>query len=386
MNVLVYSGSEVVQASLDHTLSSLRSLLLPHYSVQPITPQSLLSQPWQPNCALLVFPGCRDIVLTKSASKINEFVNKGGAFLGLGTGAHYSLKGLNPELSGAAPSSATADMMLRFSDMASGAHIYPSFQPSGSDTSARAVAIETYEGERIDLMYQGGSGELLGAEGEKKPKVRVLARYLESDVPGAAAAASYGVGAGKVVLWAASPEFPLTEEPASSVALALSPSPATLDLAEERRQLVMRRSLVLLGLNLPETGETANRPIAQYLVSHFLKPAIVSAVTRALGGVDLFEDESDHFQLHSFETAQNARAIAVAQSNPSTWQPKHIIVCDGQLPGPEQTPLFDLTLFFSSLSAARKKEELQDDREPWCFGDALLYGEVVTSTQTMLDK
>ncbi|KAJ7704393.1 biotin-protein ligase [Mycena rosella] len=398
MNVLVYSGPEVVQTSLDHTLSTLRSILLPFYSVQPISQQALVSQPWQVTCALLVFPGCRDLFLSKAAPVIDAYVQDGGVFLALGTGSHYSSRGLDQGILNVASTSISKDMLLRFFDRESGSYIYPSFHPSGSDGTPRPVAIQPADGERIDLMYQSGTSEVVGVNDGGRRNARVLARYIENDdVEGAVAGILYMVGGGKIILWASSPEYPLTEEPASSISMASPLSPAAIDLAEERRRTLMENTLLLLGLQVPEAAMSLCRPLPQFLTSHFIKPRITSLITDAIAaphsGTQLttFEDANDKFRFHvlpeSGPLLRDTRVAATTRTDPSTWQPKHIIVCpEGHLPDHEQTPLFDLRLFFSALSAARKKEGVSEDAEPWAIGDALLYGEAVTSTQTMLDK
>ncbi|KAJ7764555.1 biotin-protein ligase [Mycena maculata] len=396
MNVLAYSGPEAIQASLDHTLSTLRSILLPYYSVQPISQQALVSQPWQATCALLVFPGCCDIFLSKAAPVIDAFVQGGGAFLALGTGSHYSSRRLDQGILNIASTSISKDMLLRFFDKESGSYIYPSFHPSGSDNIPRPVAIQPTNGERIDIMFQSGTSEVVGVDGTKR-NARVLARYIEDDVEGAVSGVLYTVGRGKIILWASSPEYPLTEEPASSISMASSLPPEAIDLAEHRRCTLMKGTLLLLGLQVPEDATTIRRPLPQFLASHFIKPQIVSLITNSIAAphpgsqLTTLEDTNDKFHFHvlpeSGPLLRDARLAATTRTDPSTWQPKHIIVCpEGHLPDNEQTPLFDLTLFFSALSAARKKDGVSEDTEPWAIGDALLYGEAVTSTQTMLDK
>lgn len=94
--VLVYSGPGVSPLSLSHTILTLSLLLLPHYTVQPITPTTLATQPWEPSCALLVFPGGRDLpyvdelsTKTKVTRRIREFVHQGGRYLGICAGAYF---------------------------------------------------------------------------------------------------------------------------------------------------------------------------------------------------------------------------------------------------------------------------------------------------------
>ena len=94
--MLVYSGPGVSPLSLSHTILTLSLLLLPHYTVQPITPTTLATQPWEPSCALLVFPGGRDLpyvdelsTKTKVTRRIREFVHQGGRYLGICAGAYF---------------------------------------------------------------------------------------------------------------------------------------------------------------------------------------------------------------------------------------------------------------------------------------------------------
>ena len=93
-SVLCYSGAGVSPASLAHTLKSLRALLSPYYTVNPITTETLLADPWHTQCALLVFPGGRDIpfhaaLQGKGNELIQKFVREGGSFLGICAGGYY---------------------------------------------------------------------------------------------------------------------------------------------------------------------------------------------------------------------------------------------------------------------------------------------------------
>jgi len=53
----------------------------------------------------------------------------------------------------------------------------------------------------------------------------------------------------------------------------------------------------------------------------------------------------------------------------------------------EKTPTFDVALYLDELAKGKQRNrDLSDDSDPWPIGAALMYGEVVTSTQTMLDR
>lgn len=170
---------------------------------------------------------------------------------------------------------------------------------------------------------------------------------------------------------------------------------------EKSRLELLRRSLVQLGLQFPNDGKSQSfsRPLPQFLTSTPEKSSLVGRVMDALAApqsgsqLSVFKDANDEFHFHPFQESQEILELARAKSDsgeksdPATWQPKHVVVClDGNLPPPKLIPLFDLRLFYESLSAAHEKGGSAGTSEPWRMGDVLLYGETLTSTQTMLDK
>ena len=61
--------------------------------------------------------------------------------------------------------------------------------------------------------------------------------------------------------------------------------------------------------------------------------------------------------------------------------PKRIVSHEDAWPEPKETPYFNHSVYYSSLREFRAKEA---EAETW--GDVLMYGEVVTSTNTLLEK
>jgi len=387
MNVLVYAGHEVQQTSLNHTLSSLELILSPHYSVQRIT-QALITQPWPATCALLVVPQCRARFLSSSASKpIQEYLEDGGAYLGLGTGALYSPRRLVTGLANLNLGiSSGEDTRLRFFDKFNSSYIYP--ETSGGEGTPGLAQLRLPDGKALKRVFDAGIGEFVGFEDAKR--VVVLAHYTDRE--GVAAGVAIG---GKIALWSPNIEYPFTEEPASSL-LAQS-TPSEVEALEVGRLELLKATLIQLGLQIPEReGKSIARPLPQFLTSTPTKPHIVSTIIQALSPssqLGNFKDATDTFQFVSLADSSNlleeTRANVFTPSDPSTWQPKHIVLCsNGELPSRELTPLFDLDLFFRSLAIAREQKDLTTDSESksWGVGEALLYGEAITSTQTLLDK
>ena len=157
-----------------------------------------------------------------------------------------------------------------------------------------------------------------------------------------------------------------------------------------------------LGLQFPYEdgkGQTFSCPLPQFLTSTPEKSTLIGRVMDALATpqsgsqLSVFKDANDEFHFHPFQESLELLELARdksdsgEKSDPATWQPKHVMVClDGSVPPPKLTPLFDLRIFYEALSAAHEKEGSAGTAESWRMGEVLLYGEAVTSTQTMLDK
>lgn len=397
MNVLVYTGPEVVQTSLGGTLSTLRSLLLLHYPVQTISLQALLSQPWSATCALLVFPECRSTFTSSSSLTIKTYVEAGGSFLGFGTGANYSTsRGLEPGGFTLGAASLSKDHPLRFFDKSTGSYINPTSRSARKEIVSRSITLHVPDGDIVNGIYEARENELSGFDGRKN--VSILARYSDRGVDGPITAVKCDVGGGRVALWAPSVEYPLTEEPASSSLTPLALTPQDVILSEKSRCSLVRQTLLELGLRLPVAEvQQERRPLPQFLTSHPLKPTVVSRIVDALAApspgsqLSIIEDSNDTFHFHplreSPELLDKIRNDIHSSSDPSTWQPKHVIICpNGEIPDREQTPLFDIRMYYQALSDARTKEGISTSAGPWGLGEALLYGEMVTSTQTLIEK
>jgi biotin---protein ligase len=364
MNVLVYSGPEALQTSVSRTITSLRSALYPQYTVQPLSLQSLSSHPWMASCALLVIPACQDhLAFTAAiAASIRSYVQNGGAFLGLRAGVKYggSLLG-------------TGDYSLRFQS-AAGPSIHCSFLP-GPEHHSRRIAIVAPDGNVVPGIVESSATIFDGVDG--KEAVTVLARNAEDST---IVANQFDVGTGKLALWGPSIEVPIVNEEG-----ALSPPEARL--AEERRRELLDKTLVSLGLQLPSSsGSEPSHPLPQFLVSSPSRPDTVSVILNSLSirPEFIFRDTNDTFDFHDASEAE--ALLQQARLATQTNDTRHIILYEnGTLPQTVLTPLFNIQQYFEDLRAARDKTKLSG-AEQWGIGEALIYGEAVTSTQTLFDK
>lgn len=368
MNVLVYSGPEVLQSSVNRSISLLKSLLQPNYTVQAITPQSLSSQPWSIACALLVIPACRENLcfIQTLSTKIRSYVEDGGRFLGIRAGIRTSGGSI------LSPSEYTT----RFSDKISGFTIYYKTIPGGDEdlqqTSLRSPSLGILE----QLQFTE-TPESIGID--KLSNVQVLARYTKDDT---IAGSLVRLGEGKAVFWGVHLENPVPTEEQSDEAIRAA--------ARLRLDLV-RETLRLLGLKLPvDAPDLPSCPLPQILTSTPSKTDVVKQILESLEIVlpGKLEDANDTFYFYDHTEGQEIllglRSETASQEDDRT---KRVVVyTSGELPPASTTPLFDISRYYTYLDEARKKTQSPSVNSSWAIGEALIYGEVVTSTQTLLDR
>jgi len=394
MDVLVYSGPETNQVSLNHTLTSLKLILTPHYTVQSITQAALTTQPWKGSCALLVLPQCHDPFVSKATKVIKEFVEGGGELLMLGTSATATSRsaglgsaasslnfGLDGEVSSGLP--------LKFFDKVSNRNITFDRGETTDGSKPEYPVLKLLDGTIVSGIRNAAAASLTGFD-VMKPTT-ILARYDGDD---SIAGVTLDIGGGRIALWSSNVEYPSAEESTPGVS-----TTGDRQATKKPRLSLLKTTLQTLGLHIPHDEKNANfaRPLPLFLTSTPNKPTVVGKILDLIAApqsgsqLSVFKDANDEFHFHPIQESEGlihaARTSELPSTDPSTWQPKNIIVArDGVLPDRTLTPLFDLKHFYESLSTFRKKEDLTTTTDTWGIGEALLYGEAVTSTQTMLDK
>ena len=375
MNVLIYSGPEVVQPSLQILTSTLRSLLLPNYTVQSVTRHTLINHPWTAGCALFVIPSFSSAVSGLDlTSRVSKFVNDGGSLLAFSVGAKGREKdplalpaSCEIGLSGSSASLNLPDSVLV--DFAS---------PPRSDL---------HEGGNVEtVIVEGSTGDILISVQSQvprplftnladRPNVRVLGRFESGEAAGLTLSFE-SLGSGRATLWAPRLDQPL---------VAVSPQSSE---EEARRLGLIRMSLWECGLELPSAEPITSRvPTPMYFVG---EAPIVDTILSRLS-VDFtqeptkeLKDQNDTFVIHpSTEVTAD-----LPEADVTTLQPKRIVaLTNNAFPPREKTPTFDLALYLDELNEGNlKNRDLNDSSAHWPIGAALMYGEVVTSTQTMLDR
>ncbi|KAG0038746.1 biotin holocarboxylase synthetase [Podila clonocystis] len=426
MNVLVYSGEGTSRTSLAHTVRTLKALVGHHYDVMKIDAKGLLTEPWEESTSLLVIPGGRDLPYTKDLNgaandKIHAYVQAGGRFWGICAGAYYGSSQVIFEPG--TPLEVQGPRELEFFGGECRGVVYPGFVYD-SEQGANAVEIQLsgalskeplgYERTRV---YFNGGGYFVNAE--KTPDTEVLAWYTNNN--GLESVSSYGstgakaamiackVGQGLALLTGVHPEYDASHLDAGNPEYGPLPNVVSRLLEQDKERVLLLRSLLIrLGLKLTQqepqvsltnTGSDIELPpgaiqgipdlTSLYLAS--TRPAITQELTRSLKslvtGAGLIKEANDTFQLidsplHAapFHTPTLSEG---ADGEGEEKVIKNIVLCPEGAPPANLTPQFTMDTFFTHLQQLRNASFNGGQLR---FGDSLLYGQVVTSTQTMLDK
>jgi biotin--protein ligase len=392
MNVLVYDGPGVSQASLSLTISSLKSLLQPNFVVQTVSPKALTSEPWAPSCALLVIPGGRDLpylsALDQAIPRIKEYVLQGGSYLGFCAGAYFASARVEWEIG--TDLEVQGDRPLRFFPGTSRGCVYPGFQYN-NENGARTVIARLPNGQLRSGIYYNGGGEFIMPS--SVTGVTPLAYYEDEEHPGMVAGVMCAVGKGKAALWHMHLEYPI-DDPATIAASARVSTPLSSEQivqAEAGRKDLLRETLDELGLKVsPKRYTPPTEPLPQYLCASTSCPELVGSTEKSLKGLEnptsgIIEDVNDKFMVHQLDPT--GRSQIPNPTSAETTPIRHIVTCKDSLPQKDVTPHFSVSEYFTKLAEERGSRPSSPSAPLHCeLGELLLYGEAITSTQTLLER
>jgi biotin--protein ligase len=177
MKVLIYADEGVSSFSLQETLKTFR---IRYANVEMVDHELLRSSDWEKEASLIIIPGGRDIpyhrkLKGKAVSKIRNFVEEGGSFLGICAGAYFASAEVIFEKG--TPLEIHEKRDLSFFSGAAVGTLYPhSPFVYESEKSSHSSSV-TFKGEELSLYYNGGC---TFEDTEKYPNVTVLARYHDA--------------------------------------------------------------------------------------------------------------------------------------------------------------------------------------------------------------
>ncbi|KAA8650483.1 hypothetical protein EYZ11_007660 [Aspergillus tanneri] len=405
VNVLVYSGNGTTVESVRQCLYSLRRLLAPHYAVIPVTADMLIKEPWTLTCALLVIPGGADLGYCRSLNgvgnrRIEQFVRRGGAYLGFCAGAYYGSKRCEFEV-GDKTMQVIGDRELAFFPGVCRGGAFPGFvyhSESGARAPELKVSKEALTAGIVPAKfrsYYNGGGVFVDALLYAEKGVEVLAEYTEElnvDAGlGAAAVVYCKVGEGAAILTGPHPEFAAVNLDKSAGGPEYARIVDALAEDDRARTDFLKACLGKLGLQVAQSTTTVPSLSSMHLSA--LNPADTAQIVSSLqeiitteGEEEYVKDENDTFRIEkpgtwSFNALGESlpeRPEGIVDYNAIT---KRIVVHD-EVPSTKTTPYFNHNAYYSNL---RRYQSLSKEGASE-FGSTLMYGEVVTSTNTVLEK
>ena len=173
-------------------------------------------------------------------------------------------------------------------------------------------------------------------------------------------------------------------------------------LAEDDKQRIDFLKACLLKLGLKVSQETTSVPSLSRLHLSSMLPNGTSKIMSALqeivsvtDGEDYIKDDNDTFHLEkpsAWSLGSLAKALTSEENGKTDDDEdriidyntvvKRLVVHEKEPPSSKETPYFNHDAFYANLKYYEgKTQEAQDG-----FGNNLLYGEVVTSTNTLLEK
>ncbi|TKX19146.1 biotin-protein ligase-like protein [Elsinoe australis] len=429
LNVLVYSGTGATVESVKHAVWSLRRLLSPNYAVIPISGEAVLKEPWTASCALFVMPGGADagycrILNGDGNRRISQYVNKGGAYLGLCAGGYYGCQRCEFEV-GKKGMEVAGDRELAFFPGICSGLAYPGFVYH-SEAGTRAAEVKVRREPllaaggavpEIFRTYYNGGGVFVDAAKFADRGVEVLAEYTEKvhveSGEGQAAVVYCKVGEGNVVLTSPHPEFAAVNLGRGEENPNYPDIVAALAADDKPRVDFMKSCLTKLGLKVNQ--DSSSVPSLSRLHLSSSKASNLSDITESLSEVittdgddQLIKAENDTFLMEQDGTwsvsnlkkvlpAAVQNVIGAGETSTGTQEEstteenkmvdydqvvKRLVIHNSNLPESKETPYFNHNAFFANLEhmSVRNKNTAQT------FGRTLMYGEVVTSTNTLLEK
>ncbi|KAB8338864.1 hypothetical protein FH972_021808 [Carpinus fangiana] len=422
INVLVYAGTGSSLESVRHCIYSLRRLLSPTYAVLEVTGDTLIKEPWTQACALLVFPGGGDLGYCKTLNgagnrRIRRYVHAGGSYIGFCAGGYYGSARCEFEVDDE-DLEVVGPRELQFFPGTCRGSAFKGFK-YGSEIGTRAAEIKVNRKAfgssgilpQLFKVYFNGGSVFVDAQTLKSRGIEVLANYTEElDVDGGAGSAAVvycKAGEGTAILTGPHPEF----ASANLSKHAKDMDPAVVDALEAddgSRAAFFKSCLIKLGLTVNQ--EEVTLPTLSMLHLSSKDPSQIKKVTSSwstaltsIDGDQYIKAEQDSFLVQEQDSpwsmSELTRAALDILPDKSASTPikdmanrvtdyseviKTLIPHISSLPTSKDTPFFSHDTYFNALQVYCDAFSPSISTVP--LGTPLLYGEVVTSTSTLLEK
>lgn len=206
-NIIIYVDQGVSGEALRQTVKSLQQEVdLSRHTLRRKDAKGLTGEEWEPETALLIIPGGRDIyyhsaLSGEGAARVKRFIERGGSYLGLCAGAYFASGAIEFEKGGALQVCGERPLKL-FPGQAIGPAYGHGKYSYESDQGVEAASI-SWNGKDSFAYFNGGC---YFDSAHTFPHVKVLSAYLNLDEK-RAAIVQCKVGKGKAILSGVHIEF-----------------------------------------------------------------------------------------------------------------------------------------------------------------------------------
>ncbi|KAG5519189.1 hypothetical protein PMAC_002277 [Pneumocystis sp. 'macacae'] len=386
MNVLLYFDEQISELSVKYAFSILQFLLSPYYFIQKVNEQMLEQDGWEEHTVLLVIPDSKDILYKirlndKVNQKILEYLQNGGKYIGIAEGARYASIWLEFKLNGDAKN-LRSDGFSFLPDITENTVSSETI----SNKNCRMIFIQTENISCKDLncLYFYHHTGTLFINADQFLNTQVLGTYrnelnADSKLRFKAAIIHCKIKKGQAVLFGVHPEN--NNGDYSNI--------DDLLLIENQKIQFLKHIFQLLNL------QTTSKPIMSsnisdlHLFSEF--PNIIEETANNLYNISeetakkpIIKCENDTFYLQETSSISTHTLVQNYLSNfhenDYNKIPKYIKIYRS-LPAILEIPFFNYKLYFENLLESRTSQENNHQ-----LGNLVLYGETLTSSQTLLDK
>lgn len=421
MNVLLYNGEGTSTESVRQTFDCLQRHLSPNYVVSTVSARQIIEEPWAPYTSLLVIPGgadkpyCRELNGAGNRA-IQQYVKKGGRFLGICAGGYYGAKQI--EFEAGTDIEVSGPRELGFYQGTARGTVYKGFTYN-SDKGARAAPISGFPDQAFTTYFNGG------CLFEGDPDAEVVATYtrpfdIESTEQSPAAVVFKKYGKGSVILSGIHFEYELTDKEAAERELPPQFVESLTKTGQSRADFINRLFKEKFGLKVPESKGKRVVPDLTPLYLSSLNQEVSPNVSQLLN--DLFYsmnpqtsalyDKADTFKFlkggvpteyagfgKEIEAAILAAGGGLKPNKPGmpptsgdqeedAQREKTVFVYDVDelYPRADETTYFNHSIYYQELKKSIAESTNPNHPAVSHLGATLLYGAVVTSTSSMLER
>ena len=384
MNVLIYSGEGASVCAVRQARECLRRVLSSKYSVSIISAQQIIEEPWMSYTAMLVMPGGADLPSCRALNgvgnqRIRDYVLKGGRYLGICAGAYYACSRIEFEKN--TPMEVSGTRELGFYDGVGAGVVFKGFQ---YETNWGAKAVKLHSEKLGDTVSYYNGGCLF----EGDDSAEVLARYvgpteIESSQEDPVAVIYKTVGKGKVILSGVHFEYEMDKPVRTDTDLKPEVIHEISAVVESRHKFVSTLLSQYMQLEVSDLDTRIPKLTPLYLCS---LAGWRPSVNQYMNQINTLVEKNDEGQLLLKE--KNDTFLYLKKDSlylgDTNEEPKPVYVYneEGTYPSVQDTPYFNFGVYFAELEQTARNKGLVHKT----LGSCVLYGEVVTSTSSMLER